>query len=273
MLDISKSTNFKSDNSFILFLKYKLIFTHIFKSGCESLRFLSLYENHQVTLDIINKWNWDSWCLSNDHIHSQNVFDKRNDRNKYEWITIVRNPITRIVSLYVNLLIKNKKKSILLSDILNCYNLDRTESITFEEFVEYIINKDRNTQNNHLRHQVDYIHYDFKNHIHKTKIFHLENINEINDFFKSKNFRLSYFPKVGSNISPNIGVSRKDFEAECKKKDFKKYVGDKNYSYFQSYIENHNIFPIYNNFLNDDLKNKLYEYYKDDFIYLGYDKK
>jgi hypothetical protein len=120
-----------------------------------------------------------------------------------------------------------------------------------------------------LRHQVDFIHKD-KNKIKQTKIFKLENINEINNYIKSKNFRLNYLPKVGSNISPNIEVNRKDFEKECKTININKYIGNKSYKDLKLYIEQNKI-PIYKNFLNKSTIQKLYNYYKDDFDYLNYD--
>jgi hypothetical protein len=268
-MDLTKSFNFAITRQYIIFLHQKIIFTHIFKSGCESIRFLSLYENKQASLNDIDKWDWNMWCRSNDHIESHDLFESHRNINEYEWISIVRNPIIRVVSLYINLLIKNRTHSLLMKDILLCYNRNVDDGITFEEFVEYIIKKDRNTHNNHLRHQVDFIHKD-KNKIKQTKIFKLENINEINNYIKSKNFRLNYLPKVGSNISPNIEVNRKDFEKECKTININKYIGNKSYKDLKLYIEQNKI-PIYKNFLNKSTIQKLYNYYKDDFDYLNYD--
>lgn len=168
-------------------------------------------------------------------------------------IMVVRNPFSRIVSLYTNRIINNYqylRRTLHKSKILKKY-----QKISFREFVDllYKLNSKNilNRLDIHLHKQTKYY---FKD----TNIIKLENFNkEIIKIYTKLNF-LDLIPKIKKILKDQNILN------QTIKNEDKKFVGDHKFK-----IGNKN-FPIWNYFYDEEIKKKIIEIYKDEFELFNY---
>lgn len=231
----------------------KISFCHIYKSGCESLRFLCLYENNLVKYHRQKSWSYGLWIQS-DKLITDSVPDD------YKWIAIVRHPLKRIVSVYVNMIIKNRS-SRHCNALCGYLKTNAKKGFSFKDFVDFIISQPRNILDRHFKLQIDLMTND-KDKIKDIQIFKLEEMNKIREFLIKNKFKMNNLPHIGSNHN-----SKSDFDRKCVQKVWHEDVYDKDFEYFDRFKDT---IPSYVHFFNDDINQKLYTYYKEDFDYLGY---
>lgn len=221
--------------------KYNLQITHIPKSGCKSIKqfILNVNDIECNNIDLFNNYGY--------LFNFSNVV-----KNNNELISVVRNPYSRIVSAYYDKIIStNYNKLHASQNIIKYYKRKDEQRISFEEFIDFIISRNDEINNEHWKSQ---------NHLigdNNSKIFKIEeNEKELIEYLYNKTGK--YYTKYiddKNTIKENIGV----------------YVGDKYYDFFKPYIKN-NIQPVVDNFYNTEYKRKIYKYYEKDFLRFGYIK-
>ena len=200
------------------------------KSGCSYLRnlFLKLHIK-----ELKNK-------KENHHnLHTLFQFPKSVDFNNLLIIELVRNPYSRVVSMFCNKYCGGKGHNILSSKI----NL---EKCTFRYFVKYL----RNLYNSNKLDNFD-IHVKTQNSNLNSKVIKLENLYKIKKVY-SDNLNINNIEIDQLNETVNIKST--------------KFCGDKVYNI------NDTIFPQWQYFYDDEIKNIVYKIYKKDFVAYKYSK-
>lgn len=219
----------------------KLIISHIPKSGCQSVRKFTLDCNGDVERGVYGVWENFKW-------YSHDISKLLNQG--YELISIVRNPYARLVSGYTNkvlsLLYKHEPSVKIIQHFKGGEN-----RISFEEFVSYITKQNPTTLDDHWKPQ--YIHIG-ENFLQSTKIFKLEE-NEIKEYLKNKT-------DVVYGQYKSVDLKKPTYSDT--------YFGDKNFGDLKGLLEE-GVMPKWEQFYNDDLKKKVYNYYSKDFKVFGYD--
>ncbi len=221
----------------------ELIYIHIPKTGGSSIR-SSLNQNYNLIYNASKKnlkemgytnfnENFENFQFNiidfKDHLPYQLIKKKKFELNKYKF-TFVRNPFSRLVSLYFEC-IANK---------LHLEGINTNKNISFEDFVQIITNKS----------------YWFT--IPMIDFIGEENINEINFIGKFENFENDIF-KLKKKI--NITIKHHNFNNSVKSKfkfsDYRSYYSndkliDKVYNYYEKDFKKFNY--NFNNFLSFENK-------------------
>lgn len=234
--------------SFAYSPQYQYIMYYNAKSGCSTWRQLFLYLHKNEVKKI-----------SNGHHRIRKDFPKpnnipRNIRN----IMVVRNPFSRVVSMYTNRYNNPKSGNRLIYRKLKNTNLVNTnESISFRKFVNILFELDNmnkiNSFNEHVYKQTRLLQ-------NNTRIVKLENFNtDIKQAYIDigleelvHNIQI-FLDKNNTHVNTTIKTNETEF------------VGDKIYKI------NNDKFPNYKYFYDEDIKNKVIKIYKDDFIKFNYD--
>lgn len=228
--------------------KRKVIINHTPKCCCESIRYLFLDDENKFTK------NADIWYKISGNI----VTNIRPFLRSYDVIYIVRNPFYRLVSGYIDKMIRSQPTLKICRQIISHYKSDGIRRVTFEQFVNFIIRQDKKTLDEHFKPQVNLINLnpDFN-----FKIYQLEkDKNIINDLLKEKGFKKGF-------VNYNKDVLKTYF----KKINIMGKIHDKDYQHYKQYIKE-KIIPNYEAFYTNELIIKVFDFYKDDFIKLGYFK-
>lgn len=226
----------------------KTYFSYIPKSGVESLILLVMREDGNMSKDI---WRYNPQYHCVDHVPVD-----------YEYICICRNPYNRLVSGFIDkFLTGNFNLLPFCNEVMSFYNrtLDDERRVSFSEFIEYLILQDPEKIDPHFSLQISSVDV-----LRKPEIYKLEEIESINLKLKYLGFKNSF-----ENY-------RKIYLYEWQKEN----ISDAHNLYFKDYDifltknvdGNHGIMPHYDNFYNDELKEKIYEFYKKDFEFFGYEK-
>jgi len=232
--------------------KRKVIFSHLPKCGCESIRYLLLAE------DNLFKWNADIWS-SKMGIYLKQRFEECINNN-FRYITICRNPYERLVSGYIDKFCSPSFFQLpFCKKVMKFYGRDNInnypERITFTELVLYLAKNSQSMFDDHFKPQTKMIIKHPKN-----KIIKLEDKEKIDETIKELGFKTEFinYNKVilkqntkKVNVSDNINV----FE--------------QGYQFFKN-LQNKNQVPKYNLFYNDVIKDVVYNIYKKDFETFGY---
>lgn len=186
-------------------------------------------------------------------------------------IIIVRNPYNRIVSGYIDkFLTGNYIHLPFCKDVKKYYRRENDNiRISFEELVDYIITQPKEKVDSHFKPQC--IQYIITN---NTRILKLENIDEINKYihnigFKNKfeNYRnncLYTHEKINIENAYKLVYNEFDIAENRENKEYLYPKGCDGVGYQGAKI------PNYENFYNESIKGKIYNYYKEDFIRFNY---
>jgi len=224
--------------------EYDYIMFYNAKSGCSTWRSLFLYLHKD---ELPNG-------PSNSHHSVRHDFRLKDNNFNRKKIMVVRNPFSRVVSMYTNKITNNKDR-LLLAHLIK-HKLIKNNKITFRQFVDILYNLKKNNRLNnidiHIKEQTCYLKPN-------TEIVHLENFNkEIIQAYK--NIGLDYLvPKIEEFFDKEY------FSNKSLKDESRNFVGDK--------LFDKRIFPNYEYFYDEDIKNKVIEIYKNDFDSFGYTKK
>lgn len=221
--------------------KYDYIMFYNAKSGCSTWYnlFFKLHKSEIQT---------DNSKLSRHKFPKPDTFNKKK-------IMVVRNPFSRIVSLYTNRVVNHVKY--LRRTLHKCGILKKYKKISFREFVNLLYELNSKNMLNkldiHLYKQTKYYTNDMN-------IVKLENFNKeiIQVYTKFKFFDL--IPKI-KEILKNESVKN-----STEKNDNKEFAGDIKFN-----IGTKN-FPLWNYFYDDEIKNKLITIYEEEFNFFNYSK-
>ena len=227
----------------------RVIFTHIPKCGCESIRHLILSETNEF------RENKDIWTTFNKYL----INDINKYINNYTLITLCRNPYNRLVSGYIDKFCSSNFFLLpFCKKLMKYYKRDMKDErrVSFAELVFYILLQNPNNLDDHFKPQTLLFNNNYKN-----NIFHMENISEYNKFINKLNFKnqLINYNKVILNHSSKKIILDSD------------EVMVKYYPFFKKLKEDNSV-PEYESFYNDTIKNLIYDYYKLDFQKLSYSK-
>lgn len=259
----------------------KTVFGDIPKCGVESLRLLILKENN-------DKNKHDIWKMS--RIYNPQI--PRNMLTKFNYIVIVRNPYNRLVSGFLDKFMTGNYNHLqFCKQIMNIYannanaNANGNNSlngnncvdiiknrINFEEFVNILVKIPHHKVDEHFRSQLDL--FDPSPNI---KLFRLEELKtngfdkylKISGFTnKFENYRVHHlYMNTKKDIKNAHKMYYNDFdiaEKRYKNNDNVKPNGASGIGFDGC------VLPKYDNFYTPELKRKVYEYYKKDFVNLGY---
>lgn len=220
--------------------KYNYIIKWNAKSGCTLLRQLFLY----LHSDEINNNISDHWHLINKDFP---IPVDLKDNNNIPILHLVRNPYTRCVSMFCN---KYIGKSNILFDKINL------KENSYHDFSEYLLNC-KNTHDFCDVHILPQSHNYNKNDI----VIKLENFeNDILNFYKD--FNTSLYEKVkhylNINNLQNVFINKTD------------YTKNNYFCGYTNYNIDDDIFPSYDYFYNENIKNNILNAYRDDFKLYNY---
>ena len=234
--------------------KRKTIVTHIAKNGCESLRYLLLKDENifKEEMDIWNKMTQN--IIHNPH-HVRYFITQKN----YKLITIVRDPYRRLVSGYVDKILGNNYNYLqFCKNIMQFYRRDFNDKrrVTFEEFVNYVVaHKNYHAMDEHFKPQSYCYHLNMP----KNTIMKLEDIKPIKEFFDEQGFTQNF-------INYNKEIISRHYKTQI---DNNEKVHNKTADYFNKFDKT---IPKYEYFLTEELKEKIYNFYKKDFVLYKYNK-
>ncbi len=215
--------------------KYKYLVKYNAKSACTLIRklFLELHKN-----ELTKSPKRDYHDIHFDFPYTNNSIIKKK-------IHIVRNPYKRVVSMFTEKYIGKKN---------TLHNVIKLNKHTFYEFVKSLYNTNPdNIKDSHVKKQ---------SRIYESNdiIIKCENLNDnLLKFYKEFNDEL--YVKVNTFFTENINVNK------TPRNDTKIYVYD---TVYEPGIDRS--WPDYKYFYNDEIKNMVYEIYKEDFINFNYDK-
>ena len=216
--------------------KHKLQFSHIPKSGCQSVRkFLLQINEENINIDIWSK-----------EFEKKYIIRTTNTLSGYKHYSLTRNPYSRIVSCYFNKIVGvnwDKFKR----------HFRRKYIGTRPTFREFIIRLNQGilNANEHWTPQHKLINNQ------NTKIFKLEDKESIdNEMLKETGFKFTHF-KARHHMH-NV------FDSDH-------FVGDKSYEYLVDFF-NSSSQPIYKNFFDEEIKSIVFNLYELDFINFSYSK-
>ena len=202
------------------------------KSGCTYLRQLFLKLH-------INE-------LENKNVNHHNLemlfqFPTNIDLNKILIIELVRNPYSRTVSMFCNKYCGGEGHNLLSSKI-------KLEKCTFRYFVKYLEKLYKSYKldifDKHVRSQISNL---------QSKVIKLENLNKIKNV---------YLDNLNLNIK-NLEIEQINKTVNTKRT---KFCGDKVFNI------NDTIFPQWQYFYDDEIKNIVYKIYNKDFVAYKYSK-
>ena len=242
--------------------KRKVIFTEMPKNGCESIRHLILREEgiYENPKDIWNKINHGykgiTYKISGDDI--KNFMEKNSD---YKLLTIIRNPFTRLVSGYFDKIIRPENVTYpYCKRVIIAHGRKRqtsTTKVSFEEFVNYIIKEDKQTLDYHYRPQTNLFDITIRN----NEMLKMEDIPNIKKRLKELGFKEEY-----TNYNK---VIKKEYQIKIDIKDINIY---KQYGEFYKIFDKKYQPKTEYYYKDEELKKKVYEFYKKDFELLNYSK-
>lgn len=234
--------------------KRKVCFSVAEKCGTESIRYLILKEQGEKNPS--NIWH-------PDYIHKYiSIYIPQG----YKHIAIVRNPYERLVSGFLDkCMTGNYYRLDMIKKAMRFHRKDRSnnkERLTFEEFVNYIVRVPGRRLDVHFRHQTVILN------LYNAKIFDIKSP-KINEYLKELNFNNTFdnyrakhmytWEKV--NIPNAFKHYYHDFDiAENRPED----INGDGLGYQGAKV------PLYFNFYNTDLQNKIYQYFINDFKILKY---
>lgn len=222
--------------------KDKLIISHIPKSGCQSIRKFVIECNGDVERGKYGVWEGFRWYSNNpSHLLNQG----------YTLISIVRNPYARLVSGYTNKVLSLLYEHEPSKKIIDFYN-GGNNRVSFEEFVDYVVKQNPLSLDDHWKPQ--YVHIG-ENLINKTQVFKLEE-NTVKDYLKEKT-GFEYGQYKSADLKKPITIEG--------------YFGNKKFNDMEDLLKEGKM-PKWTHFYNDELKEKVYNYYKKDFELFGYEK-
>jgi hypothetical protein len=230
------------------------------KAGVESVRYLILREEK-----IANPHN--IW-INNNRFFGVTMITPPKEINN---ISIVRNPYARLVSGYIDkFLTGNYNHLPFCQNVKKHYNnRDDNLRVSFQELVNYIINQPKNELDVHFKPQ--YLQHKLSN---NSIILKLENINEINNHLTNLGFsnRLDNYRDKHLYRGKKVDIKNahtllyKDFDIaenrENRENLYPKGCGGLGYQGAEV--------PTVENFYTKDLKDKVYNYYKEDFLEFKY---
>ena len=224
------------------------------KAGVESARYLILREEK-----IANPYN--IW-IDNSRFFGENMITLPKEARN---ISIVRNPYTRLVSGYIDkFLTGNYNKLPFCQNIKKYYNnRDDNLRVSFQELVNYIINQPKNELDTHFKPQ--YLQHKLMN---NSVILKLENINEINNHLKTLEFDNSFDNYRDKHLYNWKRVDIKNAHTLLYK-DFDIAENRKYYDKIGLKYDGAEV-PKVENFYTKDLKDKVYNYFKEDFVQFEY---
>ena len=234
--------------SYFVCHKRKTIFSRVPKSGVESIRYLiqmekGIYTNPAglwANVPVVNR-------------KQKNILMSRG----YTYIVIMRNPYERFVSGFTDKVLRITDKYNLPETRkmlqYHGYKLGDKNKLSFEEYVDYIVSKNPKDLDFHFRPATGLFE------INHDRIFDLKDGKHINLYLKILGFENEF-----------LNYNTEVFKRGCSIKiETDEYIGDKKYSYFKQYIEEHKTFS-YSHFYNDDTKTKVLLYFIDDIKYFKY---
>jgi hypothetical protein len=212
---------------------HKIQFSHIPKSGCQSIRkFIIKINNEDPNMNI---WQ--------DQFTSKYVINTARTVDGFDHYSIVRNPFSRIVSCYYNKII-----GIHWPHFRFYFGHSLKEKPTFEEFVKHLKNGLLN-QNEHWRTQTSLIGQA------NTKIFKIEEKDFLNsEMVEKTNHNFFHFRPIDHMES---------------RKDLGIFVGKMSANELNEYYNNKTQ-PIVENFYNEEIVNIVKKLYKCDFDNFNY---
>ncbi len=205
----------------------------------------------ELEIQPINKWH-------NLEKHFKYNNNNNNDDcvNKCTQINLVRNPYTRVVSMYTNKFCGKIETAILSQKI-------KLEKNTFKNFVEhlYSLKQQNNWIDCHILPQSRT--YDDSNINIKLENFE----NDILNVYSDNKFA-NLLPKVNFFLE-KMKTNSDDIDMNVTKKKYDEYSFIGLTEFEQNYDD---VWYDYKCFYNDEIANIVYETYKDDFILYGYSK-
>jgi len=239
----------------------KTCFAHTPKSGVESLILLILRE--QGHSDI----NRNIWTPSR-------PYKVNTIPNDYEYVSISRNPYNRLVSGYIDKFLTGNFHNLkFCEDVMKHYgrSMDDMKRITFEELVKYLMEADKSKVDPHFATQISTITKQRNPQLFKIeeKSIHdkLEDLGFENEFTNYRDEFLYGWAKEDRPEAYKMGFDEFNiFDT------YRGYPLDENQQGYTDDNNNHGVMPLYHNFYNDELKEMVYEYYKEDFEYFNYEK-
>ena len=238
-----------------------LIFIYYIKSISFNSK-LKMIENMAYSKDYnyAIKWNAKSGCtylrqlflklhiseLENKNVNHHNLemlfqFPTNIDLNKILIIELVRNPYSRTVSMFCNKYCGGEGHNVLSSKI-------KLEKCTFRYFVKYLEKLYKSYKldisDKHVRSQISNL---------QSKVIKLENLNKIKNV---------YLDNLNLNIK-NLEIEQINKTVNTKRT---KFCGDKVFNI------NDTIFPQWQYFYDDEIKNIVYKIYNKDFVAYKYSK-
>ena len=240
--------------AYFIYPPHKVMFTRVHKCGTHSTKYLILRE-----ADLIPEYGnaWQPKLLERYTIKKP-AAKKCAD---YTHIHFVRNPYKRFVSAYVYFFLRGlmfpKGRLKMVKDMLAEYN----NNPTFENVVAFITSfKDPKKIDQHFRPQhLSYFPQGKEVHVIKLD----KDIDKLNTLLRAKGFKNQFI-----NYQKEIKKDRLYYERVPV--DFK--VHQKNWDFFIDNYLSHQKVPDYEAFYTDELKKKIYNYFKKDFIKFNYPK-
>ena len=228
--------------------KYNYLIKYNPKSGCSFFRnlFLNIHKE-ELTEELANGHHgvWKEFPYNNEQVsHS---------------LHLVRNPYTRVVSMFTNKYIGrlNAQGKVFGNKLFDKIKLEKDDFYHFVLFLQKQKNENKiNTIDNHLCEQT--LNYDISDSIVK-----LETVNEdLLDFYK-KHYETTLYEKVKYYLEHE----KRKMILRTPRNNIQNFVGNEEFKPTQP-----NIFPKPEYFYNQEIKDIVYNIYKDDFITFNYDK-
>jgi hypothetical protein len=171
-------------------------------------------------------------------------------KDEYQFIKLVRNPFSRAVSSFIHCLNMVKKNNqVAINLMTKSQTIPLKEQYSFEEFIERISELDINNCNIHWRVQK-----------HKAEREEIITVNHLVKLEES----INGFKKIESSLR----LEPSSILEFTKSNHHNRKANDHNGSFLGQLPLNFKVranTPKYNFFYNDDLKNKVYTIYKEDF--------
>lgn len=249
--------------------KRKTYFAYIPKNGVESLLLLALRENGVEIKTSVAIWDIQP------HVMSGVIKDG------YNYISISRNPYNRLVSGYIDKFLTGNYNSLsFCKNVSNYYSRDLNDDrrVSFEELVNYLITQPKHSIDGHFATQISSVNLS-KN----PEIIKLENVSDIQYRLKTLGFdnKFDNYRKIylygwkKTDIKDAHKLYFKDFDIYDTYRGYEyqtgKILGVDKHGYLDD-DRNHGVLPHYDNFYTDELREKVYNFYKEDFEYFGYEK-
>lgn len=238
----------------VKFNKEKVIISTIEKIGLCSSRTLVL-KHHGLYDHKRDLWSSKiKKLLININLNSK-LFTKEN----WKLLILKRNPYDRLVSGYLNKVIKTCKLPI-VKNSLKHYKKNQNERVSFEEFVKYLSIRNNVKKDTHFKPQSDFYNVNDA----KSKSFitfiDIEDNEKINEFLKSNGISME-FPHYTYHGYDNIFTE----DVELHNKSYDYYIKN------NLIIKNEDKHVLYKNFYKDEeIKKIVKKLYFEDFKKLGY---